>query len=70
MTMNPPVVFNHDDHDPVKLIFCLAAVDNVAHLKIMSSLVKLINTEGKIDELYQQKDLSQFKKVLFNLEQD
>lgn len=68
MTLNPPVVFNHENHDPVSLIFCLAAIDNHAHLKMMSTIVKLINEEGKIEELSKCDTLEKFKEELFKLE--
>ena len=67
MTLNPPVCFNHKDHDPVKILFCLAAIDDTAHLRIMASLVNLINEDGKIDELCSQTDLEKFKEILFKI---
>ncbi len=69
MTLNPPVNFNNEYNDPVSIIFCLAAIDNDSHLKIMSTIVKLINEDGKIEELSSKTNLTDFKKVLFALEE-
>lgn len=68
MTLNPPVKFNHETNDPVSIVFCLAAVDNHAHLKMMSTIVKLINEEGKISQLAKMDSIDEFKKELFILE--
>ncbi len=65
MTLANPICFGHEDNDPVKIIFCLAAVDNFSHLNIMKSIVNTINQEWKIDQLLSQKDLENFKKILF-----
>jgi transcriptional antiterminator/mannitol/fructose-specific phosphotransferase system IIA component (Ntr-type) len=65
MTLANPICFGHEDNDPVKIIFCLAAVDNFSHLNIMKSIVNTINQEWKIDQLLSQKDLENFKKFLF-----
>lgn len=68
MTLNPPVPFHHESNDPVSIIFCLAAIDNHAHLKMMSTIVKLINEEGKIAQLVSKDSIEEFKKELFKLE--
>jgi len=68
MTLRSPVIFHHDNHDPVSLIFCLAAIDDYAHLKMMTTIVKLINEEGKIKELSKLQNIEDFKKCLFALE--
>ncbi|TDW16403.1 BglG family transcriptional antiterminator [Breznakia blatticola] len=70
VTLDPPIAFNHEDHDPVKLVFCLAAIDDNAHLKMMATIVKLINEEKKIEELVSIKDKEEFKKVLFEFEKN
>lgn len=68
ITLDPPVPFNHEENDPVSIVFCLAAIDNTSHLKMMSTLVRLINEDGKIEELSKQETIDDFKKVLFELE--
>lgn len=42
-TLRDPVVFEHKENDPVKYIFCLAAIDNKRHLNAMSELVQLLD---------------------------
>ncbi|GCF95863.1 transcription antiterminator BglG [Enterococcus florum] len=65
-TLEPPIEFGNDSNDPVKIIFCLAAVDSFSHLNIMKSLVELINDEAKIDRLSEFTDIEEFKAVLFS----
>lgn len=65
-TLKEPVVFGNPDNDPVKIIFCLAAVDSYSHLNIMKNLIELINDEEKLDELCQLTSINAFKEALFN----
>lgn len=69
MTLAHPVWFGNEENDPVKLIFCLAAVDSFSHLKIMKSIVSLIDQAEKIEQLVEQKSLADFKKVLYQHEE-
>jgi mannitol operon transcriptional antiterminator len=70
MTLANPICFGHEDNDPVKIIFCLAAVDNFSHLNIMKSIVNTINQESKIEQLVSQQDLENFKEFLFMHKED
>lgn len=64
-TLKDGVAFNNPDLDPVKIIFCLAAVDSYSHLNIMRELVELINDEEKLNQLITVKSIADFKKVLY-----
>ena len=64
-TLKDGVAFNNPDLDPVKIIFCLAAVDSYSHLNIMRELVELINDEEKLKQLITVKSIADFKKVLY-----
>lgn len=65
-TINEPIAFGNEENDPVKIIFCLAAVDSYSHLNIMKSLIALINDEEKIDRLSKEADVDRFKEILFS----
>ncbi|MGO3608443.1 MAG: BglG family transcription antiterminator [Enterococcus sp.] len=65
-TINEPIAFGNEENDPVKIIFCLAAVDSYSHLNIMKSLIALINDEEKIDRLSKEADVERFKEILFS----
>ena len=65
--LDKPVEFGNKETDPVKIIFCLAAVDSFSHLNIMKNLVNLINDEGKLNKLIESKDVHSFKEVLFSV---
>ena len=47
LTLKDPINFGHEENDPVEIIFCLAAVDGYSHLKIMKTLVNVINHRWK-----------------------
>jgi mannitol operon transcriptional antiterminator len=64
-TLAEPVVFGNDANDPVKIIFCLAAVDSFSHLNIMKSLIELINDETKINRLIDCSKVSDFEAILY-----
>ncbi|EOH96955.1 hypothetical protein UAY_02687 [Enterococcus moraviensis ATCC BAA-383] len=64
-TLAEPVVFGNEENDPVKIIFCLAAVDSFSHLNIMKSLIELINDETKIDRLAQCTTVADFETILY-----
>ncbi|MEM5591347.1 PTS sugar transporter subunit IIA [Niallia circulans] len=65
MTLKEPIMFGNEENDPVKIIFCLAAVDSYSHLNIMKSLVDLINDKQKVERLIHADNLAIFKQELF-----
>ncbi len=65
-TIDQPVDFGNKEMDPVKIIFCLAAVDSYSHLNIMKELVELINDEKKLEHLISSNNIQEFKQILFN----
>ncbi|MCM3670996.1 PTS sugar transporter subunit IIA [Mesobacillus maritimus] len=65
LTLKEPVHFGNPDNDPVKIVFCLAAVDSYSHLNVMKNLIELINDEKKIENLIQAQDVPSFKQVLY-----
>ncbi|CUH95370.1 hypothetical protein P22_1440 [Propionispora sp. 2/2-37] len=69
MTLKEPVLFGHETNDPVKLIFCLAAVDNFSHLRVMKSIVNIISEERKIDKISSQYTIDGFNSVLDEFEE-
>lgn len=70
MTFKNPVDFGSQDHDPVRIIFCLAAVDNYSHLKMLKTIVNIISEEWKLEKMIQQTTIEAFKEVLLEFEED
>ncbi|WP_068501699.1 BglG family transcription antiterminator [Paenibacillus kribbensis] len=64
MTLKEPVHFGHPDNDPVKIVFCLAAVNSHSHIRIMKSLVELIDDTEKLNKLIVAKDMRAFNEAL------
>lgn len=65
-TLKQPIEFGNEENDPVKIIFCLAAVDSYSHLNIMKSLIELINDEEKVNRLSRETEIERFKEILFS----
>ncbi|EPE2437130.1 BglG family transcription antiterminator [Enterococcus faecium] len=66
-TIEQPIDFGNPEMDPVKIIFCLAAVDSYSHLNIMKELIELINNEEKLDRLIECTNVEDFKQLLFSV---
>ncbi|MEH7309003.1 BglG family transcription antiterminator [Neobacillus drentensis] len=68
MTLKEPVNFGNPDNDPVKIVFCLAAVDSYSHLNVMKNLIELINDEEKLEKLISATNEKSFNQVLYGNE--
>lgn len=66
MTLHEPISFGHEENDPVKIIFCLSAINAYSHLNIMRNLIELINDEERIDRLCKEENIEIFKEILFS----
>ncbi|MGM9929759.1 MAG: BglG family transcription antiterminator [Bacillus sp. (in: firmicutes)] len=51
LKLNKPVDFSDDGSKPVRLLICLAAVDNTTHLKALSQLTKLLSNSETFEAL-------------------
>nr|WP_263324629.1 BglG family transcription antiterminator [Neobacillus sp. Marseille-Q6967] len=51
LKLNQPVYFLNDEKYPVRLLFCIAAIDNTTHLKALSQLTKLLSEKNNIELL-------------------
>ncbi|MBT2658819.1 BglG family transcription antiterminator [Bacillus sp. ISL-18] len=51
LKLHQPVNFLNDEKYPVRLLFCIAAVDNTTHLKALSQLTKLLSDKNNIELL-------------------
>ncbi|MCQ9210761.1 PTS sugar transporter subunit IIA [Granulicatella sp. s8] len=67
LTLKEPIEFGHDGNDPVKIIFCLAAVDSYSHLNIMKNLIELIHDEEKVQKLTEATSKEEFQKILYQM---
>lgn len=53
LQLREPVHFLGNEDYPVRLLFCIAAIDNSTHLKALSQLTKLLSQKENIDKLKQ-----------------
>lgn len=64
--LKKPIVFGHSEHDPVKVIFCIAPVDSYTHINIMKDIFEIINNEKVMQKLLNSKNIDEFKEYLTN----
>lgn len=57
LRLSPPVNFGNADHDPVTLVFALAALDKRIHLKAMQTLAELLLSKEMVADLIEAKDI-------------
>ena len=62
ITLDPPISFGNPDNDPVKLIVCIAAIDNNSHIDLITKLVNLINND-KLAEIINAKTIETVLKI-------
>jgi transcriptional antiterminator/mannitol/fructose-specific phosphotransferase system IIA component (Ntr-type) len=46
-----PVCFGHREYDPVKIVFCLGAVDDCSHHRILNDLLALLEDKAALDRV-------------------
>lgn len=61
LKLEEPVHFLNDKNYPVRLIFCIAAIDNTTHLKALSQLTKLLSEKNSVENL---KDADSIEHIL------
>jgi mannitol/fructose-specific phosphotransferase system IIA component (Ntr-type) len=49
VTLQKPVLFGHEEFDPVSLAFALGAVDNTSHLRALSELAEMLQDQSAVD---------------------
>jgi mannitol/fructose-specific phosphotransferase system IIA component (Ntr-type)/transcriptional antiterminator len=64
LTLRKPIPFGNEENDPVKIIFCLAAVDSYSHLNMMKDLVELVDDEEKIEQLAKAQTIEEFQSLI------
>ena len=63
ITLEKSVCFGNRYNDPVKIIICLAAVDDISYIKILHLVLKKIH-DGSIDKIANARDLDGILKLL------
>jgi len=64
--LNKSINFNHEENDPVKIVFSIAPTDSYSHINIMRDIFELINDEDKMDCLLNSDNKDEFKQLLFD----
>ncbi len=64
LVLKTPINFEHQQNDPVNLVFGLAARDHESHISIMASLAEVLSDQAKVDSLLRSKDSDQIRDLL------
>ena len=64
LVLKTPINFEHQQNDPVNLVFGLAARDHESHISLMASLAEVLSDQAKVDSLLRSKDSDQIRDLL------
>lgn len=67
ITLKNPVVFGHPEHDPVKLVVCLAAVDSASHVSVLSDISQILDGGETMDKIVGSKTKEELIEVIKSL---
>jgi transcriptional antiterminator/mannitol/fructose-specific phosphotransferase system IIA component (Ntr-type) len=59
LRLTKPVYFLNNKDFPVRLVFCIAAIDNTTHLRALSQLTTLLNEEKNMNRLKKIESISE-----------
>ena len=64
LVIREPLVFGHEQNDPVSLVFGLAAKDHTLHVDLMGELAQFLGDPSKVNSLLNAPDLLQLRALL------
>lgn len=64
LVLEEPVVFDHPQNDPVRLVFGLAALNHDSHLGLMAELAEFLSIESNVNFLLTSSEPEQIRTVL------
>lgn len=64
LTLDTPLVFGHEQNDPVSLIFGLAAASGDEHLKTIQKIVKLLENNENVEKLKNAKTYQEIQQLI------
>ena len=64
---HPTYLLNDSDH-PIRLLVCIAAVDNNTHLKALSHLTKILRDENNIESILESNSFSEIENIIYQEE--
>jgi len=62
--LSTPINFGHQEHDPVHLVFGLAAVDKQKHISALQTLAEMLSTEILLEELMQATSVDEVHTII------
>lgn len=64
ITLDSPVLFGHEDCDPVNLIFCLSAIDADKHIMTIQKIANIIEDQQCINKIISAIDSEEILNIL------
>lgn len=64
MTLEKPVPFGNEAHDPVKLLIAIAAVDNSSHIDLIQNIATIFDCEEVVEQLKNSKTEQEILKII------
>ncbi|WED23443.1 PTS sugar transporter subunit IIA [Vibrio sp. JC009] len=64
ITLAEPVIFGHEENDPVKLIIALAATDSTSHIELIQDIAEVFDDEELIEKLINSETETEFLELI------
>ena len=68
VTLAPPINFGNHNHDPVRLVFALAALDKHLHVRAMQNLAELLLSKELVSQLMAANSIPEVQAVFTKAE--
>jgi mannitol operon transcriptional antiterminator len=66
--LRTPLDFGHSDHDPVTLIFGLAAIDKHIHVRALQTLAEVLSTDHLVEKLLKARSVEEVYSIFDQVE--
>lgn len=64
LKLDEPTYLLNEEKNAVKVLICLAAIDNTTHLKALAQLTKLLGNKESLQALFQAKDKAELLQLI------
>lgn len=64
ITLETPVVFGHEDHDPVSMVACLSTINADEHMEMLMAVAEILSEPESFEKLLSVKDVGEFISII------
>lgn len=67
ITLKNPIEFGHEENDPVHLVVCLASIDSVSHMQVLSDISKIFDGESYYQQIIDAKSKQEVMELIHEI---